>query len=240
MFSLIGRILFLVFAFTSLLEYFTSTKEAVRDEMEPMLAPFSDDLKESIIHNLASVYFTEKKLSTRLHMVVTCPIALGLLIQLTPAIRSKFPQVHRIVGRFTLLLSILMTPHWLLFIFNFKVSKGTQLLELPLALAIPYFSFNGYQQIKTGKVKQHRVSMIFLSACFFFFGVQRIIMVLWVLFHSSKAVAAFSPISKYTGDWDFDYWRNYYFTGCSLIGQIIVWYGAYRYAYSNNRTQTSI
>lgn len=140
----------------------------------------------------------EVKKSTRikLHTAITLFLAIGLFLQFIKIIRQKQINMHRWVGRAVIVVALLATPSFGILIAGLPFPIA-QYFEYPVLFAIPYFGIKGWLQIRNKQVMDHKASMIMFSSCFFYFGVQRLVMIAFGRLHSGPW-AKFTPLGPWS------------------------------------------
>ena len=154
----------------------------------------------------------KKRAIMQMHTKITLFLAVALMIQFLKIVRQKAMPVHRWLGRVTLLVALLATPGFAMLIYGLP-HPVAQYAEYPIVLAIPYFGIKGWVQIRAKQIADHKASMIMFSACFFYFGVQRLMLMAMGLLHSG-------PWAKYTplGPWkDWTSEQYHHFFGISIV-----------------------
>ena len=164
--------------------------------------PLNENGIEYWKNNFVDPYFdlgSVKKRSKMLaHTSITTIIAIGLCIQFIKRIRQKNMDIHRIVGRITLVIILITYPHFAYLLSGFS-HQPSKYIESPILIMIPFFAIRGWLQIRNKQVMEHRASMIMLASCFYFFGVARLVLMLMKVVHSG-------PWAKYTGLGDWKLW----------------------------------
>mmetsp|Transcript_16756 Transcript_16756/g.40580 ORF Transcript_16756/g.40580 Transcript_16756/m.40580 type:complete len:250 (+) Transcript_16756:37-786(+) len=208
----VGLALFMVFNVKSTVVYWTWTRDAaIKDLMDsPLLTPWG--MHPAVVKawtELLSPYFDPKgkQGAIRMHMAVSMIITLLVTFNLVPMFRKKFMFMHRWLGRICITFAIINAPGFYKLVMNFGASKITQYIELPIIAMIVFFGIQGWVSVRDKNIQAHRSSMIMFSCCFFFFGVQRICLLLAHALHSMPTTSQFlplGPISKISGA---DYWE---------------------------------
>ena len=139
--------------------------------------------KEVILSPYTDLGPIKKRAAIRLHVVTTCLIATGLGLQFIKTIRRNNTNVHRWVGRATILLSFLSYPSFVKLLGDFPNQTGRYSMY-PLLIGIPTFGVKGWLAIRNGNISEHRANMIMFAACFYFVGVSRLIMMFMTFIHS--------------------------------------------------------
>ena len=88
-------------------------------------------------------------------------------------------------------------PGFAMLIFNgLKGKPVAQYAEYPVIIGIPYYGIKGVLQARNKQIQDHKASMIMFASCFFFFGVQRLVLMAMGPLHAG-------PWAKYTplGPW---------------------------------------
>lgn len=75
--------------------------------------------------------------------------------------------------------------------------------EYPIVFMIPYFGIKGWREVRNKQIMDHRASMIMFSACFYYFFVQRLIMMLFNAIHHQS-----TPWARYTGLGPWQQWTE--------------------------------
>ena len=155
-------------------------------------------------------------------MKITLFLAVALFLQLWKRTRSlggKGKPFHTWLGRITILVALGSIPHFTHLVLNF-FHKTTAYAELPIVFLIPVFGIKGWSEIRNGDWRSHRASMIMFSACFYYFGVQRLTIALFGAIHHEK-----SPFAKYLplgpwSQWNEDDYNEMFGIGiCTGIGK---------------------
>jgi|EP00970_Alexandrium_tamarense_P002731 hypothetical protein len=200
-----GCVLTILWSIKSLIAYRFWSLDQVMDDVASSPLPLNkngldfwqNDLSVNAYYDIGSV---KKQARIRFHTFITAVIAVGLCIQFIKRIRQNNISIHRWVGRATIASSLLAYPHFakLLGGFDQQVARYT---EYPVLALIPYFGIKGWRQIRNKKVAEHRSSMIMFSACFYYFGVSRLVLMVMNPLHSGV-------LAKYTGLGDWREWER--------------------------------
>ena len=197
----VGTFLTVAWALKSLVAYHTWTLDEVMDDVASSPLPLNEHGLE-YWRNLVTPYYNigpvKKQFKIRTHTMITSFIAIGLCVQFIKSIREKRLDIHRIVGRLTLGVTLLAYPHFTMLMAGF-FHQTAKYIEAPVLFMIPYYAIRGWIQIRNKDIMGHRSSMIMFASCFYYFGLSRLVMMAMNAIHSG-------PWAKYTGLGD---WRNW-------------------------------
>ena len=140
----------------------------------------------------------QKRSIIQMHTKITTFIAVALFIQFLKIVRQKAMPIHRWLGRSTITVALLATPGFASLIYGLP-HPVAQYAEYPIIVGIPYFGLKGWKEIREKKIQDHKASMIMFSACFFYFGVQRLMLMAMGVLHSGPW-AEYMPLGPWK-DW---------------------------------------
>jgi hypothetical protein len=89
-----------------------------------------------------------KQSRIRTHTVITTLIAVGLCLQFVKKIRDKRLDIHRNIGKATLVLTLMCFPHFVMLIGGF-FHQTAKYAEAPILFMIPYFAIRGWIQVSS-------------------------------------------------------------------------------------------
>ena len=146
--------------------------------------------------SMLTPYYGEKKAQIRAHLAITLFLSVALCVQFLKVVRQKAITAHRVLGRITILVALAATPGFAMLIAGMTEKPIAQYAEYPAVLGIPYFGIQGVLQARNKQIADHKASMIMFASCFFFFGVQRLVLMAMGPLHSG-------PWARYTplGPW---------------------------------------
>ena len=196
-----GTFLTVLWAAKSAVAYYTWTLDDMMEDVASSPLPLNQNgiqYWKDILAPYTDLGPVKKRGAIQMHMAATLAIAAGLCVQFMKTIRRKNMDVHRWVGRATLLASLLCYPHFVSLLDGFG-HLTAKYVEAPILLGIPYFGVQGYRAVRAKNIAEHRSNMIMFGACFYFFGVARLVMMAMNVVHSG-------PWAKYTGLGD---WRDW-------------------------------
>ena len=161
-----------------------------------------------------------KRETILLHMKVSLALALALCFQFLKTVRQKAMPLHRIVGRVTLVGAFAALPGFAKLVSNFDMPL-VQYMEYPVLVMIPYYGIKGWLQAYNKQIADHKASMIMFASCFFYFGVQRVVMILFGLLHSDPLGKLF-PLGPWK-QWDENSYEHFF--NISVAWAAIVTFG---------------
>jgi hypothetical protein len=198
-----GTGLTVLWALKSAVAYYTWTLEEMVEDVAASPLPLNDNgvqYWKEILSPYTDLGPVKKRSAIQMHVSITLVMAIGLCLQFMKTIRKKNMSVHRWVGRATLITACLSYPHFVQLLNGFE-QQTAKYMEAPILLGIPYFGIKGWLAIRNKQIAEHRANMIMFGACFYFFGVARLVMMAMNLIHSG-------PWAKYTGLGDWREWTG--------------------------------
>ena len=198
--SFLGSVLFIGWTAKSFVGYHTFSLEEAMEDIKQAPLPLNDVGLNWFKNTLLVRSYGEGKDNTQMHMKITLFLAIALFLQLwkrTRGLGGKGKPFHTWLGRISILVALGSIPHFTRLVFNFP-HRTTAYAELPVIFMIPFFGIKGWSEIRNGDWRSHRASMIMFSACFYYFGVQRLMISLIGVIHHEK-----SPFAKHLplGPW---------------------------------------
>jgi len=190
-----------VWAVKSLVAYHGWTLEDIMADFEGSPMPMNEAGLLYWKNNIFVPYMGEKRGRIQFHTIFTTLMAIGLSVQFTKAIRRNAMVVHVWGGRATVAFALLGLPALFKLLHGFGMPTA-QYVEMPVLYMIPYYGIQGWRQARAKQIQAHRSSMIMFSACFYYFGVQRLVMMALGPLHSGPW-AKYMPLGPYV-DWDDD------------------------------------
>ena len=215
-----GTVLTVVWSVLSYVKYHNWTFGQLVEDLKGAPLPLNDAGLEywlEMIQPYVDVGPVKKRAAIQLHMKVTLFLSVALFIQFLKIVRQKAMPIHRWLGRTAICVALLATPTFVVLIYNFKHPVG-QYVEYPFALGIPYFGIRGWMQVREKKIMDHKASMIMFSSCFFYFGVQRLMMVALGAVHSGPW-AQYTPLGPWK-EWTAEQYNTYFGVSIALAALI--------------------
>ena len=215
--SHILSIAFIGFAVKSLVSYHKFSLEEQLEDVKGSPLPVNEAGLKWFKDMLFARAYGEGQQRTRTHTIITSFLAVALFLQLWKKSRSfggKGKPLHVWLGRATILCALLGIPHFWELVSNFP-HRPTMYAEYLILLMIPFYGLKGWWEIRVKDWQSHRASMIMFSACFYYFGVQRLCMLILGVLHHEK-----SPLASHLG---LGKWQNWNTEDYNAMFGIAVW-----------------
>ena len=227
MLSYAGKFLAMVWVTMSGVKYFLWDEEQALADLKGAPMPLNDAGFKYFETNFLRPAYNEKKVPIQVHTAVTAFIMAALIVQLVKKVRQKAMWVHRWLGRL-LLIVILAALYSFAMLVHRQPNKIGRYAEYPLIFFIPYYAIKGWLEIRNKQTQAHRSSMIMLSSCFFFFAVQRLVMLPFGFLHS-ETLGPYLPLGPWK-NWQEKEYETMFGHAIVLAGMItfsVAYYKAY-------------
>ena len=214
----VGTVLTVVWAVKSYVQYHYWTFDEMVEDVKGAPLPLNEAGVEYWLGMLKPYVNdgpVQKRSIIQMHTKITTFIAVALFIQFLKIVRQKAMPIHRWLGRTTITVALLATPGFASLIYGLP-HPVAQYAEYPIVVGIPYFGLKGWKEIREKKIQDHKASMIMFSACFFYFGVQRLMLMAMGVLHSGPW-AEYMPLGPWK-DWTAEKYNTFFGVSIALAG----------------------